>query len=746
MKRDIKIRIKAVETYLAGGTLKKIASKFNIHYVTLCKWVKWYKKTGEENFYKKPWNRLSKDIEEKVVLLKENNPSLTIKEAKKIFNKRGFSISSKTVYNIWRRYNLVKKSVNVLFSPFGPLTPEIKCVIEYVRSLLKNNEDDDTLKKAAKILNDLPSYPVGYEDILNEIPERFLSSKRKMERMSANFLDIPPLDYFKQMRKIRKSLEKKGYFYTSITAGLLECIALNWMRTPTEELELLSILKKRKGNLRNPVLNFELTILQAIAYAELLQGGKAHECASKCKKLLRSLPYSNFLESYGTLMSSIGNYKEALHFFQKACDKTSDKKIQKRLHVRIALCYVIAGEYRGAEKISTKAVIDKDYIIYAASQAFLSFGLGKLNKASSLLQGILDKSKRNQLRNAMYAASLGLATIASTLGKMKEAKAILEKCLLLMEKYELKKNILIINSLLGKCLLKKEAEKFPLLHFLYLLSKVRKTMRAYDYKSAFNYAKSNGLLGLFHRWIVFFPEPVLHLLEKGKPSGLPRAILKFPVFNQKIPVYHIKLLSNMVITKNQQYLKIKLTPKEKAFLIHIALKAGEPNKKISLKDLIDNFWSKCENPSNLLSHLLVVIRRDLMIPTHLLEIAARSPEPVLVNRGFYFVTDYNDFEIALAQAKALERAGEWGFAKKEYLRAFALFRGEPFKKMYDNWSENMRRVILNKLETEAIHFAKSCLEHGNRRDAKRVLGKISKIIPGSDEMRKMMHFHFPFAT
>lgn len=125
-------------------------------------------------------------------------------------------------------------------------------------------------------------------------------------------------------------------------------------------------------------------------------------------------------------------------------------------------------------------------------------------------------------------------------------------------------------------------------------------------------------------------------------------------------------------------------------------------------------------------------------------------------RGIYFVTNYQEFEQTLFQAKALELAGEWGFAKKEYLRAFNLFRGEPFKKMYDPWSEHMRRVILNKLESEAIHFAKSCLEHdneirqkkrrtpsakccgGNMADAKKVLEKVLKIIPQSEEIRKMV--------
>jgi len=68
--------------------------------------------------------------------------------------------------------------------------------------------------------------------------------------------------------------------------------------------------------------------------------------------------------------------------------------------------------------------------------------------------------------------------------------------------------------------------------------------------------------------------------------------------------------------------------------------------------------------------------------------------------------------------------------------------------MYDNWSENMRRVILNKLETETMNFIKSCVECGNPSDrvaepksvadAKKVLEKVAKIIPQSEESQKLL--------
>jgi len=54
--------------------------------------------------------------------------------------------------------------------------------------------------------------------------------------------------------------------------------------------------------------------------------------------------------------------------------------------------------------------------------------------------------------------------------------------------------------------------------------------------------------------------------------------------------------------------------------------------------------------------------------------------------------------------------------------------------MYDPRSENMRWVILNRLETEALHFAKRCLAHSDKQTAKKILKKVLKIIPESQEI------------
>jgi hypothetical protein len=103
----------------------------------------------------------------------------------------------------------------------------------------------------------------------------------------------------------------------------------------------------------------------------------------------------------------------------------------------------------------------------------------------------------------------------------------------------------------------------------------------------------------------------------------------------------------------------------------------------------------------------------------------------------HFITDYGEYLEHLAQAKAFLVADEWTFAKTEYLRALSLFRDAPFRKMYDYWSEDMRCVILNQLESAAVDFAKFCSEHRDGRDAKKVLQKIFKIMPYSDEIEQL---------
>ncbi|MCK4233649.1 hypothetical protein KAX75_04420, partial [candidate division WOR-3 bacterium] len=131
---------------------------------------------------------------------------------------------------------------------------------------------------------------------------------------------------------------------------------------------------------------------------------------------------------------------------------------------------------------------------------------------------------------------------------------------------------------------------------------------------------------------------------------------------------------------------------------------------------------------------LVRIRKYLKLSIRSLYIAKGSfGEDKYLHFRSHITTDYQYYKETTAQAKALLRADEWGFAKREYLRAFSLFRGEPFKKMYDDWSDDKRLEILFSYETEVLSFAKELKKRGREEEAEKLLRRAEKIVPLMEE-------------
>jgi hypothetical protein len=263
-------------------------------------------------------------------------------------------------------------------------------------------------------------------------------------------------------------------------------------------------------------------------------------------------------------------------------------------------------------------------------------------------------------------------------------------------------------------------------------------MKLSDYRKALVYARRNKLCGVLHRFAVFFPDIVQKCIERGHDTGLPKALLTLPLFSENKPVYHVKLLGDLVVTKDQRYTGARLSPQEKAFIIHCALRAGTPGDRILVSNINENFWQQSKHPSHLLSHTLVRIKRKLKIPRHVLTISSARTQAQLVNRGVYLTTDYGELKTLLVQIQSLERAGEWHYALRDYLRALKLVRGAPFEKMYDPWSEQMRGVILNKIEQAAIQCIKMCVEQGYTTEIKKTIAKISQILPHSEELHTLI--------
>ncbi|MEO0137428.1 MAG: helix-turn-helix domain-containing protein [candidate division WOR-3 bacterium] len=737
MERNITLKLKAIDDYQRIKNLKVVAARYGVHYSTLSRWLRSWK---EDKFlHKRHWRRLSSDIEKRVVLLKENNPGVAIDQAKKLLSDEGINISQKAIYNTWHRYGLSRLSSDGSLAPSGPETIEIKNYLAYLNYLLKDKPNGQILRTCAKILNALPKIPDNYRDILEKIPDNLLSLRRKFDKLSHQFLKIPTPEFYKRIHKLRLKFEKKKFYYSAIRAGLWEIYALHLMRNSQKEIMLINHLKKLKGNLRDPFVNFKLTIYEATAWINLMVINKATPLAQKASQLLRRLPTASLYEDCGSLMTFMKDYRRALVFFQKALLMRNEKN-KDDLYLRIATCLAIDARYREAIKYlnMVKTFTEKHYPLFFLNRAFVALGLGKIEESLLYFEKALERAKQEQFRNIVFTTVFSYGAICCLMGKSDEAIELLRCYEKLMKKYQLGWEARVVESLIESDDSPSVTNKFPLINLVHLIKKANKSQKVSDYRRLHNYAKKYGLRGFLQRCLFYFPELVKNILNKGKNPGLPRYLLQTPLFNSEPPIYFIKLLGHPVIYKNQKYLPIKLKPVESAFLFFMCFRISEPEKSVFLDEIYSNFWYKKKNPRDSFYHLLADIKNKLMIPGTRLQIQSGANGKILINKGFYITTDYSEFCAILSRAKALQRAGEWGFARKEYLRAFKLFRGEPFKKNFDNWSVDMRFRILSQLETEAISFAKSCLEHGNKNDARKILQKVLKIIPDSQEVKELL--------
>ena len=736
----LKKKIAAVKDYLkARQPLREIARRHEISHSTLWHWIKRYQSRGRQGLVesKIQSRRLPREIETNVMRLKERHPEMTVRKARKMMKQAGIGISIYGIWRIWKDYGLIKNKRDDPLDVFIPLTSNLDRTINTARLYIEKED----YKQAAHILNCLPSMPKT--QVLSRIPDRYLSPRRKLDRLCLERREGSYELFAARARRTSLMLERKGYLYSSIRADFYELDALDIIGQPDKKEEVLKKLSEKMRNIRNYPLRFLLWFEQTYTAVYQLKINRAIEYIEKCRRCVYLLPHPYYWELFGALLVLIGKFKNARGFYQKAVAKTSNHQISGRLILqmaRYAHCY--AGDYRKCRGMLARLKKENPDLTqgsaYNLTNAYLNFGNGDLTDAARHFVKSLETASRGKHTNRIYAASVGLAGISRALNQKKEARIYLRKYLPLIKKTRLLREELLLECFIDPhTVIPSEMRRISPFNLLNRLQQAHRTGKVGDYRKAFHFAEARGLAGLFHRWIVFFPESVTRLLEKGKKTGLPKTVLNFPVFNQRIPVYHLKLLGELRVTKNEKYLKPRLSPKEKSLLIHLALRAEAPGKFIALTLLGQNFWPKSLHMSILLSHLLVKIKAKLRMASHLLTVSSRGGEPKLINNGIYFTTDYAEFISLLTQARTLELSGEWHFSRREYLRAFALCRGEPFKKMYDGWSEDKRRGIINHLETETGRFARICMERGNKKIAAKLLNKIAGIIPGSPGINEL---------
>ncbi|OGC42397.1 hypothetical protein A2Y85_07445 [candidate division WOR-3 bacterium RBG_13_43_14] len=729
MGHSIEKRIKAVEAYNKNRKIHAVARKYSINAATLWRWNKWYQCLGKKDLGSV---NTRKELEIEIMMLKEKKPDLTLQQAKTLLTSKKISI--KRIYNIWKKYGLIARSPAAPFAAYGPLTAESTKTLAQVKLILKENGNEKNLSIAGKLLSELPSFPDNHESILTQIPDKYLSWRRRLDKLDAEFATTPKPVLHKKIKKIRHHLQKQGLHYSALLAGVFEILIMHWMRMPKDEIKLNLELQKQKGKLREPVLNLALSFLAGTAYTEMLDVKNSYRYVRRLQKLQRSLPYVQTYTLIGDLLTFITDYKNAIVFYKKAFSCKHSKPMNINLRLKISLALAIAGDYRTVEGSYLKNIGIKpdshNYDTFSLIKALCAFGQGKIDKARNWLQQCLERSKREQLRNYIYTANSCLASISCALGRPKDARKILKKVRHLQLKYRLQRAVKVMDIVLGSMHISEKYDQIPTLCILKKLSRAQQSLKSADYYSAFQYARKKGQTGFFHRMIVFFPESVLALLKKGKPTNIPNSILRLPIFNKAAPVFHIKYLGNTVIYRNHKYIRVKLNPQEESLFIQIAQRAGEPGKIINLREIIDNYWQKSRNPANRLAHVLVQLRKKLNIPKHTLCTVRHSNASRICNMGFFVTTDYNDFTINLIQARAFENLNEWPSAKNKYREAFCMIRGAPFRNIYDNWADSQRHIILSMIEHQMSLYINSSRLHKNESEAIFLQKRLDSILHG----------------
>jgi transposase-like protein len=732
-------KIAAVSDYLnQRKSLRVTARRHGVSRSTLWFWIQRHAELGPEGLQNKQARipPIPSDHDLQIMRLKEKHPGLSLRKARIKLNGR---TSLYAIRRVWKEYGLMKNKQEDPLDRFIPETPGLTFALNTVLQKIEKND----FRQAARILNRLPVMPRSAA--LNRIPTKYLSPRRRLDllclyRQAGSYKQLAYL-----ARRLSDLLARNDFQYSSIIADFYELDALDIIGQPGKKAAALEKLAGKMVGIKSYPLRFLFCFESAFTSVYLLQINRAFKFIDECRKYVYLLPHPHYWELFGSLLVLIGKFKNARGFYEKARSETSDPQRLERLSLQVARyahCY--PGDYQTCRRMLAQLKTQDPLLTHSSAfnltHAYLNFGEGDLIEARRYFIGSLETAARGQHTNRIYAASVGLAGVAQALGQAKEARSYLKKYLPLI-----KKNRMFREALLLECFI--DPDRFPPAELtrmspfklISLLRQAHRTKKVTDYRRALNFADSCGLGGLLHRWIVFFPDSVKHLLEIGRKTGLPNSILNYPIFNQKIPVYHLKILGDLTVAKDGRRLKARFTPKERSLLIHLALRAGAPGKSIEMGILGRNFWPHKSNVTPLLSHRLVKMKKKLHLPGHLLTISTRSDSSRLINRGIYLTTDYAELKSLLAQAQILELSGEWHFARREYMRAFALCRGEPFKKIYDDWSEDIRNEIRNYLEREAVRFARICLDRNDRKGADMALGKAVRVIPGSPVISEILN-------
>jgi len=418
-------------------------------------------------------------------------------------------------------------------------------------------------------------------------------------------------------------------------------------------------------------------------------------------------------DNLARLFTSIGYFGEARRLLEGQKLKDPDTKLL------YTTTLALAGEYRKAMtkfKEIRSELPDPFRFQLAQSEAVTYLGLGRIEEARARLQLSTEYARKEEIRYFLHTGTLLLAACYAALRDHDHSQQLLKAPIPVLRKVGSWRDVLLRYLILGKDVEIDYNNLTPRMRLVLLLCNAQGVR---NYWQAYRYAHNKGCVAHFHFWLLFFPDLVRKIIRAGRDPRLPKRFLELPVFQTEIPVFHIKLLGPFRIYRNGRPIRTSLPPKSASILIQLALRNGS----IPIDSLLNNYWPDSSSPKRNLSHLLVICRRSLKLSTRELHFGRGGrlifTPPV--------TTDLQIFSETLTRARLLKNFGEWSFARQEYLRAFRMVRGEPLRKMFDDWSIDTHRFITERIKKAIQDFITECERRNDQEGLRSIRGPLNRL-------------------
>ena len=692
-KYCLEIKNKIIEIYKnEKKSLRKLAKEFSINYKTIWRWLKEKEKIEEE--------KKLKEIEEKIVFLKENKPNLTILEIENILKKEKIYLSKKFIWKKLKEYGLLKEKNKDIFSAYS---------IKLSKSIEFQKEIKNSIEKK-KILYALNNIKLLINQKTKSKLENYINLRMGFEAIKLLWGKIPIERYYKFVEYFEKIFRKRNWIFSYILCLFEKLYILHWKKDIDKGIAVINSLTNYIKEIRDQELKFMFHFYKALFFSYKYEMEMAKNSLIECSKIIYALKSPFYYKIYGDLLSYLEEFKKAKRVYEKVL---KIKKDDKAIFLKLCSFYLLNGEYKKAEKkikIAERKEIGLNAMFFEM-KGIISFVKGNVIEAINYFQKALEIAEKEDFKNHLHISTFNLACCYQALKEERKAKEILRKYIYYLKKYNLKREVSLREILLNK---KKNIRPYGIFsQILYELKNIRNKKDFYD---IFKKAEIKGIKGILHRFIVFYPE-ILPFINKNK---FPPSILDFPIFTPYIPSYKVEFLKKFKIMKNGKKLNLSFSKKEKKFLIFLSM---NQQKFIPLESVYSIFENKIKNHYFSLLQLVSKLRKALQIPSSFLRFKRKEKEKYLYF-SISLQSDYHDFNFLLSEAKVFLKLGEIEKAKKKFLKAFSLIKCEPFKNMYDRFSEDKRTEIIFKIKDAYEDFLKT---NPSKKEIEKIEKKFEKL-------------------